>query len=73
MCECVLSCFSECVLKWVRAMRRCLVGLVRVLCMRLVVFFRTHLEMGACHAKASCRSCTRVMYEHVLPKQYQRF
>ena len=30
--------------------------------MRLVVFFRMRLEMGACHAKASCRSCTRVMY-----------
>ena len=70
----VLFCFSERVLKWERAVRMRLVGLGILLCGNASCrFFLTRLEMGACHVKASCRSCLCVKYEHVLPKQHQRY
>ena len=66
-CECVLSCFSERVLTRERAYRKRLVGLgvlfsVNASC----CVFRTRLDKGACHLKASCRSWRLVMSDCVL-------
>ena len=66
MSECVLSCFSERVLKWERAVRKRLVGLVILLSVNMSCrVFRTHLDKGACRWNASCRSWRVVMSEYV--------
>ena len=41
--------------------------------MRLVMFFQTRLEIGACHANASCRSWLLVKREYVLSCFSERF
>ena len=67
MSECVLSCFSERVLTRERAYWKHLVGLGILLWANAsCCVFRTRLDKGACHLKASCRFWRLVKCECVL-------